>query len=52
MSKRMQHSGEFKGPVALEAVKGLKTVSEIACEYEVHPVQVSPWKKDLPESLP
>lgn len=52
MSKRRQHSAEFKARVALEAVKGLKTVNEIAREYEVHPVQVSQWKKDLLERLP
>ena len=52
MSKRRQHSSEFKARVALEAVKGLKTVHEIAREYEVHPVQVSQWKKDLVERLP
>lgn len=52
MGKRRQHSAEFKARVALEAVKGLKTVNEIAREYEVHPVQVSQWKKDLIERLP
>ena len=52
MGKRRQHSAEFKARVALEAVKGLKTVNEIAREYEVHPVQVSQWKKDLVERLP
>jgi transposase-like protein len=52
MSKRRQHSAEFKARVALEAVKGLKTVNEIARECEVHPVQVSQWKKDRVERLP
>ncbi len=52
MGKRRQHSAEFKARVALEAVKGQKTVNEIAREYEVHPVQVSQWKKDLVERLP
>jgi transposase-like protein len=33
--------------VALEALKGIKTVSEIAQENEIHPVQVSAWKKEL-----
>ncbi len=52
MSQRRAHSAEFKARVALEAVKGLKTINEIAREYEVHPVQVSQWKKDLMERLP
>ena len=37
----------FKQKVAIEALKGDKTVNEIAKEYEVHPVQVSQWKKEL-----
>ncbi len=52
MSKRRQHTEEFKAPVALEAVQGLKTVHPIAQEYHVHPVQVSHWKKELLERLP
>jgi putative transposase len=50
--KRRQYSGEFKFKVALEAVKGLKTLNEIAGEYEVHPNQVSSWKKQLLEEGP
>jgi transposase len=38
--------------VALEALKGIKTVSEIAREFEVHRVQVSQWKKEIQERLP
>jgi transposase-like protein len=52
MGKRRQHSAEFKARVALEAVRGLKTINEIAREHQVHPVQVSQWKKDLVERLP
>jgi transposase-like protein len=40
-SKRKRHSGEFKAKVALEALKGLKTVNELAAGYEVHPTQIS-----------
>lgn len=50
--KRRTHSAEFKSQVALEAIKGIKTLSEIAREYEVHPVQVTQWKKELQERLP
>jgi transposase-like protein len=45
--KRNTHSPEFKAKVALEAVRGVQTVNEIAQQYEVHPVQVSQWKKAL-----
>ena len=50
--KRKRHSGEFKAKVALEAVKGLKTSSELAKEYLVHPTQISQWKRQLLEMLP
>jgi transposase-like protein len=39
-----------KAKVALEAVKGSKTVNEIAQEYSVHPTQVGLWKKALLEN--
>ena len=46
MSKqRQQHSAEFKARVALEALKELKTVPELAREYSVHPTQINHWKK-------
>jgi len=45
--KRRQFSNQFKFTVALEAVKGLKTINQIAGEYNVHPNQVSTWKKQL-----
>lgn len=47
--KRNTHSPEFKAKVALEAVRGVQTVNEIAQQYGVHPVQVSQWKKALLE---
>lgn len=40
-------NGEQKAKVALAAVKGLKTINEIAQEYGVHPTQVTLWKKEL-----
>ena len=45
--KRKQHSAEFKAKVALEALKGLKTVTELGSEYAVHPTQISQWKRQL-----
>ena len=50
--KRKRHSKEFKAKVALEAVKGLKTSSELASHYQVHRAQISQWKKQLLAGLP
>lgn len=46
-AKRKRHDPQFKARVALEALKGIKTVQQIAKEFDVHPVQVSDWKKKL-----
>jgi len=45
--KRKFFTGAQKAKVALEAVKGMKTINEIAQEYGVHPNPVSQWKKEL-----
>jgi len=45
--KRRAFSDKFKAKVAIEAVKGIKTLSELATEYKVHPNQISNWKKQL-----
>ena len=42
---RRKHTAEFKAKVALQAAKGLQSVSEIASQFEVSPTQVSAWKK-------
>ena len=47
MSKRRNHDAAFKARVALEAVKGERTVSELAAEYGVHPTMIHQWKKAL-----
>ena len=44
---RRNHSAAFKAKVALAAVKGDKTVAEIAQQYEVHPTQVADWRRQL-----
>ena len=51
MSKRPRrnHSAAFKAKVALAAVRGDKTVAEIAQQYEVHPTQVTDWRRQLLE---
>jgi len=50
MSKKSRnHSAQFKFRVALETIGELKTVSQIASEYDVHPTLVRRWKKQLQE---
>ena len=44
---RRRHVAAFKAKVALEAAKQVKTVAELAKTYQVHPVQISQWKKQL-----
>ena len=45
--KRKRYSAQFKFQVALETIKGLKTVNQLASEHELHPNQVSQWKRQL-----
>ncbi|SIR35927.1 Transposase [Paracoccus thiocyanatus] len=47
MRKRRNHDAGFKARVALEALKGERTVSELAAEYGVHPTMIHQWKKAL-----
>ncbi len=50
--KRKRYSTEFKTKVAIEVIKGQKTVNEIASEYGVHVSQINGWKKRLMEAAP
>jgi transposase-like protein len=45
--KRKRHSAAFKAKVALEAAKQTRTIAELAKVFQVHPVQISQWKKQL-----
>ena len=45
--KRKQHTAAFKAQVALAALKGDKTVNELAGQYGVHPTLIHGWKKQL-----
>jgi transposase-like protein len=47
--KRRQHSPAFEFQVALVASKGLKTTNRLSQEYNMHPNQISVWKKQLKE---
>ena len=48
---RKRYSVAFKSKVALETIKGQKTLSEIASEYKIHPNQASQWKRQLQDGL-
>ena len=54
MSKRPRrnHSPAFKSKVALAAVKGEQTITELAQRFDVHPNQITQWKNQLLEQLP
>ncbi len=45
--KRKQHTAAFKAQVALAALKGDRTVNELASQYGVHPTLIHTWKKQL-----
>lgn len=47
MRKRRNHDAGFKARMALGALKGERTVSELAAEYGVHPTMIHSWKKAL-----
>jgi transposase-like protein len=48
---RRNHSAEFKARIAKEALRGVQTIAEIAQANDLHPVQVSAWKKELEDNL-
>jgi transposase-like protein len=47
--RRKRYNAEYKFEVAVEAVKGLKTINQLASERGLHPNQVSQWKRQLLE---
>ena len=52
VSLRKQYKASFKAKVALEAVKGEKTITQIASDFGVHPNQIRQWRAHLLEVLP
>ena len=45
--QRKKYSAEFKAKIAIEAVRGQKSITELASEFGVHPNQAGQWKKEL-----
>lgn len=52
MPKRKQHAPEFKAKVALGALKGEATVSELASRFGVHLTMINQWKRALQDGAP
>ena len=52
VNMRRKHNAGLKAKVALDAVKGEKTIAQIASEYGVHPNMIRRWRKHLLEALP
>jgi len=49
--KRNRYSAAFKAKVALEAIKGEQTLSELGSRYEVHPNMIATWKRKAVENM-
>ena len=51
MTKRRQFTADFKAKIALEALRGDRTIQEIASRYKVHPNQAGTWKRQAVDGL-
>ena len=49
---RRNHGAAFKAKVAVEAVRGERTLSELAQRFQIHPNQITTWKKQLLDRAP
>jgi len=49
---RKQYSAKFKARVALEAIRGNKTLSQLGSQFKVHPIQIAKWRKPALDQLP
>ena len=49
---RKQYSPAFKARVAIEAIRGEKTLGQLASQFKVHPMQIGKWRKSAVEQLP
>ena len=51
MKTRRRFTAEFKARVALEAIRGERTISELATKHQLHPNQITQWKRQAIENL-
>ena len=49
---RKRHSPQFKARVVIEAIRGYKTLSQLASQFKVHPIQIAKWRKAALEQMP
>jgi len=49
---RKQYSPKFKARVAVEAIRGERTLSQLGSQFKVHPMQIAKWRKAALEQLP
>ena len=49
---RKQYSAKFKARVAIEAIRGEKTLSQLGSQFKVHPIQIAKWRKSALDQLP
>ena len=49
---RKQHSPQFKARVVIEVIRGHKTLSQLASQFKVHPIQIAKWRKAALEQMP
>lgn len=49
---RKQYSPKFKARVAVEAIRGDKTLSQLGSQFKVHPIQIAKWRKQALDQLP
>ena len=52
MTTRKQYNPKFKARVAIEAIRGEKTLSQLGSQFKVHPIQIAKWRKAALEQLP
>jgi transposase len=48
---RKQYSAKFKARVAIEAIRGEKTLSQLGSQFKVHPIQIAKWRKSALDQL-
>ena len=51
MKTRRRFTAEFKAKVALEAIRGERTISDLATKHQLHPNQIAQWKRQAIENL-